>query len=45
MLIEELQRLYPHLTDDELSLAAEHLDRYLEIAWEIMQEIDVSDPA
>lgn len=35
---ESLRELFPGLSENELSLAAENLDRYLEVAWEIMQE-------
>lgn len=33
----ELRNLYSALTDDELRIALENLDRYLEIAWEIAE--------
>lgn len=42
MPIETLRAWYPNLTDDELRLAAENLDLYLEIAWEVMEEMDVT---
>jgi hypothetical protein len=38
MNIEELRKLYPKLTEDELRIASENLDAYLELAWEIFEE-------
>jgi hypothetical protein len=35
---EELENLYPELTEEERSEAAENLDRYLTLAWEIYEE-------
>jgi hypothetical protein len=35
MNIEELKKLYPSLSDEELVIAQENLDLYLELAWEI----------
>lgn len=35
---KEIAELYPGLTDEERSIAAENLDRYLELAWEIFEE-------
>ena len=35
MNIEDLRELYPSLTDEELIIAQENLDRYLKLAWEI----------
>jgi len=32
---EELRKLFPKLSEEELEIAAEHLDRYLSLAWEI----------
>jgi len=34
---DALQQLFPGLTEEERRLARETLDRYLEIAWEIME--------
>ncbi len=38
----ELKKLYPALTDDELRIASENLDRYLEIAWEIAEVLQAN---
>ena len=35
----EFKQLYPTLSDDELNIARENLDRYLELAWEIFEEM------
>jgi hypothetical protein len=35
MNLDELKKLYPSLTDEELVIAQENLDRYLKLAWEI----------
>jgi len=37
-LLEELQKLYPSLSQHELQIAKENLDRYLLLAWEIIEE-------
>lgn len=42
MPIEIMRKWFPGFTDDDIRRAAENLDRYLEIAWEIMQEIDAT---
>ena len=34
---ENLRELFPGLTAEEMEIARENLDRYLEIAWEIAQ--------
>ena len=39
---DELKNLYPTLTDEELRIALENLDRYLELAWEIIEDAQVS---
>jgi hypothetical protein len=39
MQYESLRVLYPALTEEELRIVAENLDRYLEVAWEISQEL------
>jgi hypothetical protein len=39
---DELKNLYPTLTDEELRIALENLDRYLELAWEIVEDAQVS---
>ena len=33
-----LHRLYPNLSPEELVTAKENLDRYLSLAWEIVEE-------
>jgi len=38
MISVNLKDLYPQLNDEELAIAADNLDRYLELAWEILQE-------
>lgn len=35
---KEIGDLYPGLSDEERKIAAENLDRYLELAWEIWEE-------
>jgi len=35
---EELKKLFPTLSEKELELAAERLDDYLKLAWEIWEE-------
>lgn len=37
--LEALRALYPGLTGDELRIASENLDAYLELAWEIFEDI------
>lgn len=34
-----LRKLYPTLTYEELRIAGENLDAYLQLAWEIFQEM------
>jgi hypothetical protein len=41
---ESLRALYPALTDEELKIAEETLDRYLELAWEILHEAEENEP-
>ena len=41
---ENLAQLFPELRDDERPLSAEMLDCYLELAWEILQELEEKDP-
>lgn len=36
---EVLKRIFPALTDDELQAAREHFDAYLELAWEIYEDM------
>jgi len=35
--------LFPQLSEEEQRIAAENLDRYLELAWEIWQETESGD--
>lgn len=37
---DELRALYPNLTDEQLLEAKENLDRYILLAWEIMEELE-----
>jgi hypothetical protein len=37
---DPLRDLYPTLNEEELRIVKENLDRYLEIAWEIMEEME-----
>jgi len=39
------REIYPALPDEERRIAEENLDRYLEIAWEIMEELQSVDHA
>ncbi len=34
----KLKELFPKLTDDELVIAQENIDRYLEVIWDIWQD-------
>jgi hypothetical protein len=36
---EVLKKLFPALKDDELQTARENLDAYLELAWEIYEDM------
>jgi hypothetical protein len=36
--IKKIKALYPHLTDEECKEAADRLDQYLGLAWEIWEE-------
>jgi hypothetical protein len=40
---ETLRNLYPELTEGERSEAAENLDRYLTIAWEIYDDLQADN--
>jgi hypothetical protein len=40
---EKIVELYPELTDAERAMAAENLDRYLMLAWEIWEEAQARD--
>jgi hypothetical protein len=40
---EDIGGLYPRMTDEERMIAAENLDRYLELAWEIWEESQSCD--
>ena len=37
----ELKDLYPNLTPEELVIARDNLDQYLEIAWEIFEDAEL----
>jgi len=41
----ELRSLYPNLSDEELIIAKENFDRYLLLAWQIMEDHMVDAPA
>lgn len=45
MQLESLSQLFPDLCEAERAVAAEALDRYLEIAWEILEELEGKKPA
>jgi hypothetical protein len=38
-----LKDLYPNLSESELLAAADNLDRYLEIAWEIFEDAELRE--
>ena len=40
---EILDTLYPEFTDEERRVAGETLDRYLELAWEIFDDLHARD--
>jgi hypothetical protein len=40
---KDIGDLYPRLTDEERSIAAENLDRYLELAWEIFEDVQARE--
>jgi hypothetical protein len=40
---ETWRNIFPTLTDDELRNASENLDAYLELAWEIFEEITAKE--
>ncbi len=40
---QEIGDLYPGLTDEERRIAAENLDQYLELAWEIFEEVQARE--
>jgi hypothetical protein len=40
---KEIGDLYPGLTDEERRIAAENLDRYLELAWEIFEDVQARE--
>lgn len=41
---ELLRALFPALRDEELKVAEENLDRYLQLAWEICEELRDGKP-
>lgn len=45
MQLESLSQLFPDLCEAERAVAIEALDRYLEIAWEILEELERGNPA
>lgn len=45
MQLESLSQLFPDLCEAERAVAAEALDRYLEIAWEILEELEAKKRA
>jgi hypothetical protein len=40
---QEITDLYPELTYEERDIAAENLDRYLELAWEIFEDVQARE--
>ena len=40
---QEIGDLYPGLTDEERKVAAENLDQYLELAWEIFEDVQARE--
>jgi hypothetical protein len=40
----EIGELYPSLSDEERRIAAENLDQYLELAWEIFEDMRAREP-
>ena len=45
MSLEKLRVLYPTLSDEELAMARENLDRYLLLAWEIYEDLKIASQA
>jgi hypothetical protein len=39
----EIGNLFPTLSDEMRNVAAENLDRYLELAWEIFEEVQARE--
>jgi hypothetical protein len=39
MNVQAWRELYPRLTEAELLIASENIDAYLEIAWEIFEDL------
>ena len=39
----EIGNLFPTLSDEMRNVAAENLDRYLELAWEIFEDVQARD--
>lgn len=35
----DLPAIWPHLTDEESRIAQENLDRYIELSWEIYEDL------
>jgi hypothetical protein len=40
---KDIGDLYPGLTDEERRVAAENLDQYLELAWEIFEDVQARE--
>jgi hypothetical protein len=40
---KEIEEFCPGLTDEERRIAAENLDRYLELAWEIFEDVQARE--
>jgi hypothetical protein len=40
---QTIEDLYPGLTNEERKVAAENLDRYLELAWEIFEDVQARE--
>lgn len=45
MNLENLRVLYPTLSDEELAVARENLDRYLLLAWEVYEDLKIAAQA
>jgi len=45
MQLEKLEALYPNLSEEELAEAADNLDRYLTLAWEIYEDLQTQNRA
>ena len=36
---DRMKQIWPSLTDEEIEIAQANLDRYLEVAWEVFEEV------